>query len=45
MPWIDYEALSQPKKLLVWAVVVVVAVVVATIVWLLGGQSADVPVR
>lgn len=43
MPWIDYEALSRPKKLLLWAALVVAGIVVATILWFLGFRPADVP--
>lgn len=43
MPWIDYDALSGSKKLLLWAAVVVAGLVVATILWLLGAGTADVP--
>ena len=43
MPWIDYEALSRSKRVLLWAAVAAVAVAVATLLWFLGFRSTDVP--
>ena len=43
MPWIDYDALSRPKKILVWVLVVAAAVLISAIVWLLGFREVDVP--
>lgn len=45
MPWIDYEGLSRPKKMLVWVAIVVLAIAVATILWFLGIRPDEVPVR
>jgi hypothetical protein len=43
MPWIDYERLSRPKRILVWVAVVVLAVVVASVLWYLGIRPEDGP--
>jgi hypothetical protein len=40
LPWVDYEALSGPKKALIWAVVVLIAILLATALWFLGFREA-----
>jgi len=42
-PWIDYEGLSGPKKVLLWVVLVIAALVVAAIAWWLGIRPDEVP--
>ena len=43
MPWIDYEALSRSRKILVWVLVVAAAVLISAIVSLPGFREVDVP--
>lgn len=40
--WFDYDSLTRSRKILVWGIVVIAAIVVATLLWFLGFRTTDV---